>query len=95
MRPDRLFMQEVRGPEAFGFIRALATGHAGATSWHAEEGREFDALALMVKQHEAGRAIPDEALKTFLRSYIDITVWCSRDDDGFHTPRIWFRGAEQ
>ena len=92
MRMDWLVMQEVRGPEAFGFIRALASGHSGATSWHAEEGEEFDALELMIRQHEAGRAIPD--VRRYLKTYIDIVVYCAKDATGYHTPRVWFKAAE-
>jgi type IV secretion system protein VirB11 len=92
MRMDWLIMQEVRGPEAFGFIRALASGHSGATSWHAEEGEEFDALELMIRQHEAGRAIPD--VRRYLKTYIDVIVYCAKDETGYHTPRVWFKVAE-
>jgi type IV secretion system protein VirB11 len=92
MRMDWLIMQEVRGPEAFGFIRALASGHSGATSWHAEEGEELDALELMIRQHAAGRAIPD--VRRYLKTYIDVIVYCAKDEMGYHTPRVWFKAAE-
>ncbi len=94
MRPDRLIFQEIRGPEAFGFLRGLASGHSGATSWHAEEGQEWDALALMVRQHEAGRAIPDADMRGYLEQFIDIIVWVSRDDAGFKAPRVWLKGQD-
>lgn len=95
LRPDEIWMQEVRGPEAFSYIRALAAGHpGGGTSWHSEEGQEFEALGLMVKQHPAGVSIPDDKIQQLLRMYIDIMVWCRRDDDGFSAPRVWFRAAE-
>lgn len=93
MRMDWLIMQEVRGPEAFGFVRALASGHSGATSWHADVGKGFEALELMIRQHEAGRAIPD--LRGLLKEYIDIIVYCTKDSSGFHTPLVWFKAAEQ
>jgi len=93
LRPDEIWMQEVTGPEAFSYVRALAAGHpGGGTSWHAEENCEFDALELMVKQHPAGREIPD--IRKFLRTYLDIVVWCARDEDGFSAPRVWFKAAE-
>ena len=95
MRPDRIIMQEVRGPEAFSFIRGLANGHSGATSWHADEGDELDVLEMMVKQHPAGVAIPDDALRRYLRRYIDIIVWAAKDDTGFKAPRVWFKAAEE
>jgi type IV secretion system protein VirB11 len=95
MRPDEIWMQEVRGAEAFAYLRALAAGHpGGCTSWHAEEGQEWDALELMVKQHPAGLAIPETSLRHYLRQYIDIVVWCSRDTTGFKAPRVWFKAVE-
>jgi type IV secretion system protein VirB11 len=94
MRPDEIWMQEVRGAEAFAYLRALAAGHpGGCTSWHAEEGQEWDALELMVKQHPAGLAIPEASLRQYLRQYIDIVVWCARGENGFRAPRVWFKAA--
>ncbi len=96
LRPDRIVMQEVRSGEAFAFVRAAAAGHpGGATSWHAEEGHELDALELMVKQSEAGRAIPAADLGRYIRSYIDVVVWLAKDDDRYLAPRVWFKGAEE
>ena len=63
MRPDRVAMQELRGAEAFAYLRLLAAGHPGGlTTWHAEEGDPFTPLALMAKTSEAGRNIPDDKL---------------------------------
>jgi type IV secretion system protein VirB11 len=96
MRPDEIWFQEVRGPEAFALLRAWAAGHrGGGTTWHAEEGKEIEALSLMVRQHPAARALPDEKVGEFCRQFIDIVVWCDRGEDGFRAPRIWFRGAEE
>ena len=51
MRPDRVAMQEMRGAEAFAYIRLLAAGHPGGlTTWHAEDGDPFTPLALMAKK---------------------------------------------
>ncbi|HVF52159.1 MAG TPA: ATPase, T2SS/T4P/T4SS family [Actinomycetota bacterium] len=51
MRPDRLIVGEVRGPEALGALTALATGHEGSmVTLHARSAREtierFVTLAL-------------------------------------------------
>lgn len=95
MRPDEIFFQETRGPEAFAVLRARAAGHrGGGTTWHADEGKEIDALALMIRQSPAAANLSDETIRAFCLKYTDIIVWCSRDDAGFRVPRIWMRGAE-
>ena len=95
MRPDRVAMQELRGAEAFAYIRLLAAGHPGGlTTWHAEDGDPFTPLALMAKTSEAGRNIPDGKLLTILRRFIDVVAFCKRDDKGFSVPSVWFREAE-
>jgi type IV secretion system protein VirB11 len=95
MRPDRVAMQELRGAEAFAYLRLLAAGHPGGlTTWHAEEADPFAPLALMAKTSEAGRNIPDDRLAGLLRSLVDIIVFCRRDPSGFSVPSVYYRGAE-
>jgi type IV secretion system protein VirB11 len=93
MRPDEIHLAEVRGAEAFAFLRAVAAGHPGSiTTWHAGEGMEISALVAMVKQHEAGRALDD--VEERIRTLVDIIVWCTRGEDGFSAPRVWMRAEE-
>ena len=95
MRPDRIMLQECRGPEAFAFVQALAAGHPGGmTSWHAEEGEAFDALELMLKQHPGASTLPDTKARALLRRYLDIVVWVARGDDGFSAPQVWVKAEE-
>lgn len=96
MRPDRVLMQELRGEEAFAFVRAMIAGHGGGqTTLHADRGDEaaFEALSVMVKTHPSGKEIPDPKLIPLLRRLVDIIAWCSRDEDGFHVPYVYFRDA--
>jgi type IV secretion system protein VirB11 len=95
MRPDRVAMQELRGAEAFAYLRLLAAGHPGGlTTWHAEEGDPFTPLALMAKTSAAGRNIPDDKLAVILRSLIDVIAFCRRDARGFSVPSVYYRAAE-
>jgi type IV secretion system protein VirB11 len=97
-RPDRIVMQELRGAEAFAFVRAMLAGHGGGlTTLHADRGADaaFEALAVMVKTHPAGKEIPDLKLVPLLRKLVDIVCWCTRDESGFHVPYVWFRDAEE
>lgn len=96
MRPTRVLMQELRGAEAFAYLRILLAGHAGScTTIHSEMGVEAarHAISVMVKTHPAGREIPDRQLDQLLGNLIDVVVHCTRDGDEFSIPYIWYRDA--
>lgn len=94
--PKSIWFQEVTGEEAFPLTQALLSGHkGGGTSWHAEQGQEFEALATMIRMTPEGRAIPADGMETYIKSCFDIIVWCDKDDDGYGAPRVWFKAAEE
>lgn len=96
MRPDRVALQELRGAETFAYLRLLAAGHPGGfTSWHSDGTDPWTPLALMTKQHPAGREIPDDKLDVILRGLIDVIAHCRRDENGFAVPSVYYRGAEE
>jgi type IV secretion system protein VirB11 len=93
MRPDEIHLAEVRGAEAFAFLRAVAAGHPGSiTTWHAGEGMEIMALVAMVKQHEAGRSLDD--VEERIRTFVDIVCWCDRVDGTYAVPRVILMGED-
>jgi hypothetical protein len=59
------------------------------------DGDPFTPLALMAKQSEAGRNIPDNKLLTILTKFIDVVAYSKQDEDGFSVPSVWFRAAEE
>jgi type IV secretion system protein VirB11 len=78
MRPDRLLVGEIRGPEAFSFLRAVNTGHPGSlTTVHADspEGA-IEQIALMTLQ--AGLSISRSDIVAYTRSVLDVIVQVSR-----------------
>jgi type IV secretion system protein VirB11 len=80
MRPDRILVGELRGSEAFSFLRAVNTGHPGSiTSVHADtpEGA-FEQIALMVMQAHAN--IGREETVAYARRVVDIVVQLARRD---------------
>jgi pilus assembly protein CpaF len=82
MRPDRILVGEVRGPEALDMLTALATGHDGSlTTVHAgscvEALRRVETLALM-----AGLGLPHEALRAQVADAFDLVVCQAREPDG-------------
>jgi type IV secretion system protein VirB11 len=101
MAASRIAMQELRGKEAYAFLRLQAAGQPGSlTTWHADVNEPFLPLKMMIKQHEAGRHIPDPVLDTMLKSFVDIVVHCKRQEraDGpplFTVPHVYFRHADE
>jgi pilus assembly protein CpaF len=82
MRPDRIVIGEVRGPEALDLLTALNTGHDGALSTvHASSPLDalsrLETLALM-----AGSGLPHAAIAEQVRRGIDLVVHLERSADG-------------
>jgi len=92
MRPDRVLMQELRDGAAYTFVRSIAAGHPGSiTTCHAGSAQgAFDALRLMIKQHEAGKHLADADARGLLMSLVDIVVHCRRGSDGFGIEEVYF-----
>lgn len=78
MRPDRLMVGELRGPETVTFLRAINTGHPGSLSTiHASspEGA-FEQIAIMCLQ--AGLGLSRTEAIFYAKSQIDIVVQMNR-----------------
>jgi type IV secretion system protein VirB11 len=82
LRPDRIIVGELRGTEAFGFLRAINTGHPGSISTlHADTPyMAIEQLKLMVMQ--AGLGLPPEHIESYILSVIDIVVQLKRGKHG-------------
>lgn len=78
MRPDRIILGEVRGREAYTFLRAVNTGHPGSmTTIHADNPvRAMEQLALLVLQ--SGAQLRWEDVLHYVRSSIDVFVQLER-----------------
>lgn len=99
MRPDRVLMQELRDSAAFAFMRGVAAGHPGSiTTCHAGSAAgAFDALRLMVKEHDGGRHLADADVQTLLRTLVDVVVHCERNPaTGARTvAEVYFAAADR
>jgi len=82
MRPDRIIVGEVRGPETLDMLQAMNTGHDGSLSTiHANTPR--DALArveTMVLM--AGYDLPVKAIRQQVASALDLIIHIERMQDG-------------
>lgn len=82
MRPDRIIVGEVRGPEAFDMMQAMNTGHNGSMSTiHSNSAR--DALARVENMIlMANVNLPTRAIRGQIASAIDVVVHTERMRDG-------------
>ncbi len=82
MRPDRILIGEVRGPEAFDMMQAMNTGHEGSlTTVHANSARDalsrIENMVLM-----AGFDLPARAIREQMASAFHLIVHLARFSDG-------------
>ena len=82
MRPDRLIVGEVRGPEALDMVQALNTGHAGSMSTIHANGaadavRRLESMVCMAGDH-----VPAAMATDLVASAIDLVVHLGRRPDG-------------
>ena len=82
MRPDRIIVGEVRGPEAFDMMQAMNTGHNGSMSTiHANSAR--DALARVENMVlTANVNLPSRAIRGQIVSALDLIIQIERMRDG-------------
>ena len=92
MRPDRIILGELRGPEAFTFLKAINTGHPGSmTTIHADSPeRAFVQLAMMALQVGLGLAYTE--LLALVREMVDVVVQVERADGRRYIAAIEVRG---
>lgn len=82
MRPDRIIIGEVRGPEALDMLQAMNTGHEGSlTTIHANSPRDaltrLEALILM-----SGIALTPWAMRQHINAALDLVIHLNRCHDG-------------
>ncbi len=82
MRPDRIIVGEVRGPEALDMLQAMNTGHDGSLcTCHANSPRDglarIETMVLM-----AGYDLPVRAIRQQVASALDLIVHLERVEDG-------------
>ena len=82
MRPDRIIVGEVRGPEAFDMLQAMNTGHDGSmTTVHANSPRDalyrIENMVMM-----ANLSLPLKAIRMQVASALNLVVHIERMRDG-------------
>jgi type IV secretion system protein VirB11 len=91
-----LLLQELRGAEAFSFLRARRSGHPGLTTCHAASTRDvFPTLAAMIKQAPAYSTVEPGEIEKTLKSLIDVVIHFHRPEGRFAVSEVWFGPAER
>ncbi len=82
MRPERIIVGEVRGPEAFDLLQAMNTGHDGSMgTLHANSPREgISRMESMITM--GGFSLPPKTIREMIAGSVDIVVQASRLRDG-------------
>jgi pilus assembly protein CpaF len=82
MRPERIIVGEVRGPEAFDLLQAMNTGHDGSMgTLHANSAREaMSRLESMITM--GGFQLPTKTIREMIVTSIDVIVQAERMRDG-------------
>ena len=95
MRPDRILLAELRGEEAYYYLRNVNSGHPGSiTSVHASSAAlAFEQLTLLVKESPAGRELARSDIRALLDQLIDVVVQCGVEVQRRHVKEIYWKGA--
>lgn len=82
MRPERIIVGEVRGPEAFDLLQAMNTGHDGSMgTLHANSPREaIGRIESMISM--GGYTLPSKTVREMIVNSVDVVVQAARLRDG-------------
>lgn len=92
MRPDRIIVGEIRGSEAYAFLRAVNSGHPGSlTTIHADspEGA-VEQLALIILQ--SGVQLRRDDVVAYVSNVVDVFVQLKRGPEGRYISHIVAKG---
>jgi type IV secretion system protein VirB11 len=81
MAPSRALLAELRGAEAWDFLKLLTTGHSGSiTSWHAEScALGFERFVFMAKENGEAASLAREEIKHLVTLTMDVVMHVTRE----------------
>jgi type IV secretion system protein VirB11 len=77
LSPDRIFLAELRGGEAWEYVQSLNTGHPGSvTTTHANGAiQAFERIASLIKSSEAGRGVEVPEIRRVLYATLEVVLF--------------------
>lgn len=81
MAPSRVLLAELRGLEAWDFLKLLTTGHSGSiTSFHAEScALAFERFMFMAKENPEASSLSRDELNHLVRLTLDVVIHVKRE----------------
>jgi type IV secretion system protein VirB11 len=74
-RPDRVLLQELRGPEAYTFLHVALTNPGSLTTIHGDSVREgLFRLFTLAKGHDEARGMDDRIVLNMINSVVDVVM---------------------
>ena len=76
MKPSRVLLAELRGDEAYYYLRNIGSGHPGSiTTVHANSaGQAFEQLTLLIKESAAGATLDRTDIRGLLTMLVDVVI---------------------
>ena len=78
LRPDRIFLSELRGVEVWPYLRAANSGHPGSLSTVHADTPEGAITQLVFMMQQAGSTSSEEQIRSYIKSIINIVIQLKR-----------------
>lgn len=78
LRPDRIFLSELRGDEVWPYLRAANSGHPGSLSTVHADTPEGALTQLVFMMQQAGSTSSEEKIRDYIKSIINIVIQLKR-----------------
>lgn len=97
LRPDRIFLSELRGHEVWPYLRAANSGHPGSLSTVHADSPEGAITQLVFMMQQAGSTSSEEQIRNYIKSIIHVVIQLKRDADPgrfMRVDEVWFDASD-
>lgn len=89
MKPDRLFLSELRSDEAFEYLRAVASHPGSITSIHGHTAQlALAQMVLLLRQSPAGQSLQSDEIKSLIYQTVDIVLQFNHER---RVSEVWYK----